>query len=55
VQGRLVTNIVYVKVPSGKLAVTFENNLVSSLDQSEGAPEVPGGARLIPAPIVFAN
>lgn len=55
VQGRLVTNIVYVKVPAGKLSVTFENNLVSALDQTEGTPEVPGGVQLVPAPIVFAN
>ncbi len=55
VQGRLVTNIVYVKVPAGKLSVTFENNLVSSLDQTEGAPEVTGAVQLVPAPIVFAN
>ena len=54
-QGRLVTNITYVKVPAGKLSVTFENNLVSALDQTEGVPEVPGGVHLVPAPIVFAN
>lgn len=54
-QGRLVTSIVYVKVPSGKLSVTFENSLVSALDQTEGAPEVPGGVQLVPAPIVFVN
>lgn len=55
VLGRLVTNIVYVKVPAGKLSVTFENNLVSSLEQSEGAPEISGGVQLVPAPIVFVN
>ena len=55
VLGRVVTNVVYVKVPAGKLSVTFENNLVSGLEQSEGTPEVPGGVQLVPAPIVFAN
>ena len=54
-QGRLVTNIIYVKVATGKLSVTFENNLVSALDQTEGAPEVPGAVQLVPAPIVFVN
>ena len=52
VQGRIVTNIVYVKIPAGKLSVTFENNLVASLDQTEGNTDVPGPIRLVPAPIV---
>ena len=54
-QGNLVKSVVYVKVASGKLSVTFENNLVSALDQTEGAPELPGGVQLVPAPIVFVN
>ena len=54
-QGRLVTSVVYVKVPAGKLAVTFENNLVTALDQTEGTPEVPAGVQLVPAPIVLLN
>jgi hypothetical protein len=35
--GNLVTAVTYVKVPVGKLAVTFANNLVSALEQSEGS------------------
>ena len=35
--GKLVTTVTYVKVPVGKLAVTFANNLVSALEQSEGS------------------
>ena len=54
-QGRLVTSVVYVKVPAGKLSVTFDNNLVSALEQTEGTPEIPGGLQLVPAPIVFVN
>lgn len=50
--GRLVTTTVYVKVPAGKLAVTFENNLVTSLEQTEGTTDVPGPIRLVPAPLV---
>ena len=53
--GRLVTTVVYVKIPAGKLTVTFENNLVTALDQTEGTPEVPAGVQLVPAPIVFVN
>lgn len=51
-KGRLVTTTVYIKVPSGKLSVSFENNLVTSLDQTEGTTDVPGPIRLVPAPIV---
>ena len=39
---------------TGKLAVTFENNLVTSLEQTEGTTDVPGPVRLVPAPIVIA-
>ena len=51
-QGRPVITTVYVKVPAGKLAVTFENNLVSALEQSEGTTDVAAAARLVPAPIL---
>ncbi len=54
-QGNLVKSVIYVKVPAGKLSITFENNLVSALEQAEGVPEVPGGVQLVPAPIVFVN
>jgi hypothetical protein len=50
--GRLVSTIVYVKVPAGKLTVSFENNLVTSLEQTEGTTDVPGPIRLVPAPVV---
>jgi hypothetical protein len=49
--GRLVTNIIYVKVPAGKLSVTFDNQLVSSLEQTEGNTDVQAPVRLVPAPI----
>ena len=35
--GKLITTVTYVKVPVGKLAVTFANNLVSALEQTEGS------------------
>ena len=53
VQGRPVITTVYVKVPAGKLSVTFQNNLVSSLEQSEGTTEVAAPTRLVPAPVVL--
>jgi len=52
--GRLVTTVVYVKVPSGKLSVVFENNLVSSLEQTEGTNERDGRAKIVSAPLVLA-
>lgn len=52
--GRLVTTTVYVKVPSGKLTVNFENSLVTALDQTEGTTDVQVAPRIIPAPILVA-
>jgi SH3-like domain-containing protein len=52
--GRLVTDTIYVKVPSGKLTVTFENNLVTSLEQSEGNTDVQAPIRQVAAPILVA-
>lgn len=54
-QGRLVESTVWVKVPSGKLVVTFENNLVSGLEQTEGTTDVQAPVRVIPAPIIVLN
>jgi len=34
--GNLVSSITYIKVPAGKLSITFANNLVSALEQTEG-------------------
>jgi hypothetical protein len=48
--GRLVTTITYVKVPAGKLSVSFQNNLVSALEQSEGVLERDARVKLVPAP-----
>jgi hypothetical protein len=48
--GRLVTTYVYVKVPSGKLSVVFQNNLVSSLEQSEGLIERAAQVKIVAVP-----
>jgi hypothetical protein len=52
--GRLVNSITYVKVPSGKLAVTFSNNLVTSLEQTEGTFERDARVKIVTAPYVIA-
>jgi hypothetical protein len=52
--GRLVTRTVYVKVPVGKLAVAFENNLVSSLEQTEGTFARDARVKIFAAPFIVA-
>ncbi len=52
--GNVVSSVTYLKVPAGKLAVTFANNLVTALEQTEdklagGAPTV----TTIPAPFTI--
>jgi len=53
--GNLVSSVIYVKVPAGKLAVTFANNLVSSLEQTQANLAGGGGAQVttIPAPFTI--
>ena len=53
--GRLVKSVVYVKVPAGKLSVSFENNLVSALEQTEGNTDVQPPVRLVPVPVLVVN
>jgi hypothetical protein len=50
--GRLVTRTVYVKVPVGKLAVVFANNLVRSLEQTEGTLARDARVKIVSAPFV---
>jgi len=51
--GNLVSNIIYVKVPAGKLSVTFANNLVTALEQTEGNLEHGAQVKMIPAPFAI--
>lgn len=50
--GRLVQSTVYVKVPVGKLTIEFDDELVSSIEESEG-DNVSGPIRVVPPPIVL--
>ena len=52
--GNLVRSITYVKVPNGKLSVTFQNNLVSALEQSEGTLDRDARVKIVTAPINVA-
>jgi hypothetical protein len=51
--GNVVSSITYIKVPAGKLAVTFANNLVSALEQTEGSLEKGAQAKIVPAPFAI--
>ena len=53
--GRLVTTTVYVKVPAGKLSIVFQNNLVSSLEQTEGTIERAAQVKIVTAPFNILN
>lgn len=48
--GNLVSTITYIKVPTGKLAITFANNLVSALEQTEGSLEKGAQPKIVSAP-----
>jgi hypothetical protein len=53
--GRPFQSITYIKVPTGKLSLNFENDLVSSIEESEGVEFSGGGGgiRIVPPPIVI--
>ena len=53
--GNLVKSVVYVKVPTGKLAVSFSDNLVTSLEQTEGTLDRAAQVKIIPAPFVVVG
>lgn len=52
--GNLVKTVIYEKIPIGKLAVSFVNNLVASLEQSEGTLERAEQVKIIPAPFLVS-
>ena len=49
--GNLVSTTVMVKVPSGKLSVIFENNLVSAIEQTEGNLAGASQTKIVTTPI----
>ena len=50
--GNIVRSIIYVKVPVGKVSITFANNLVSALEQSEGTLDRAARVSIVSAPFV---
>lgn len=53
-KGNLVSSIIYIKVPTGKLAITFANNLVSALEQTEGSLEKGAQPKIVSAPFAVS-
>lgn len=49
--GNLVANTIYVKMPVGKLSVVFENNIVTSLEQSEDNLAKDNQAKILVPPV----
>ena len=50
--GRLIQETIYVKVPSGRLAVEFIGGVVAAIEQSEGTL-TPGRVRVVVPPLSF--
>jgi hypothetical protein len=53
--GRLVSSVIYVKVPAGKLSVVFRNNLTAELEQSEGTLLRDARVRIVSVPFQLFN
>ncbi len=49
--GNLVQKLYYVKVESGKLSVTFKDEIVEAIEETEGNPLGGGGVKIVPGPI----
>lgn len=49
--GNLIRQKYYIKVESGKLSVTFKNEVVQSIEETEGNPLGGDGAKIVPIPI----
>lgn len=52
--GQLLQTTTYIKVETGRVSLSFENELVASIEESEGADLVEGGkVRIVPPPILI--
>lgn len=50
--GKLVQNIIYVKVESGRLSVALKGGAVSDIQETKGAPLDGGAVKIVPIPII---
>ncbi len=52
--GNLVQNIVYVKVETGRLTVSFREGSVTEIQETQGNTPIPGGeVKIVPAPFIL--
>lgn len=54
--GRAFQSVTYIKVPTGKVSLSFKDELVASIEESEGsqlAAAQGGGVRIVPPPILI--
>ena len=51
--GQYYSSVYYVKVETGKVAIKFENEQVTSIEENEGIPNTGGGVKIVPSPIVL--
>ncbi len=51
--GRLVQSIIYVKVETGSLAVSFKDGVAITIEETEGNPLQGGQVKIVPGPVFF--
>lgn len=50
--GQLVQTVVYVKVETGVLSISFKDNIVDSIEETKGNPLGGGGVKIVPTPLI---
>ena len=53
VNGQYYSSVTHIKVETGKVSIKFENEQVTSIEESEGSSSTGGGVRIVPSPIVL--
>jgi hypothetical protein len=51
--GNIIQSIVYVKVETGTLSITFKDDLVNAIEEKKGSPLGGGGVKIVVPPIIF--
>lgn len=51
--GNLVQTTVYVKIETGRLSISFKDNVVTEINETVGNPLGTGGVKLLPIPITI--
>ena len=51
--GRIVQSVVYVKVETGSLSVTFKDRIVTAIEEKKGNPLGNGGVKIVVPPVIL--